>query len=80
MTFIRGIPLSADGMFYDSTSLYVTISVLARKAQESAKEPGITSIRPLALVCSITLYYGQNVSLSVQVQTTSTMTQSKGTP
>lgn len=42
MTFIRGIPLNpADGMECSttlSTSLYVTLLVLARKTRENAKE------------------------------------------
>lgn len=53
-----------------STSLYVTLPVQSTRTKDAreCKRIGITSIRSLTLVRSITLYYGQNMSLSVQVQ------------
>lgn len=59
MSFIRRIPLSADGMFYDPTFAIRHNFGTRTKSVRRYKEPGITSTRSLTLVCSITLYDGQ---------------------
>lgn len=71
MTFILGIPLNPDGMECSttlSTLLYVTLPALARKNARECKRTGITSIRSLTCTQHYFVYYGQNMSLSVQVQ------------